>query len=176
MSNIEQIENISDMEKKLSKSEMLRYKKILNRTRKIQYLTAHSIVKDICGENIIVDSNSVPKLKSGFVSIAHKDNWVMVAISDTRVGVDIENSRVNRDFTAESDLLRLPKSKSKKDFYKNFVKYESEFKYGDKISSNIHFYFYEMKSYLIGICTAEPINEIQFVSSDAVKIRLLSAE
>ena len=92
MSNIEQIKNITDLEKQLSESDMKQYKQFSNKTRKLQYLVSHAIVQNVCGESIIVNQNGAPTIKSGFISIAHKDNWVLVAVADSKVGIDIENT------------------------------------------------------------------------------------
>ena len=164
MSNIADIKNITDMESKLSKLDILQYKKISNKTRRLQYLLSRAMVVDICGENIIVDSNGKPTIKSGFISIAHKDNWVIVAISNTPVGIDIENTDINRDFVGESRLLNLPETTDKQTFYKNFVQYEAEFKFG-KNADKAHMYFYNKDNYLIGVCSNEPQSDIQFILS-----------
>ena len=164
MSNIESIKNRADLETKLSESELSQYHNFSNNIRKLQYLLAHTLVKDVCGENVTVSENGVPTIISGFVSIAHKDNWVVIAVSDSLVGIDIENTNIIRDFTGQSELLNLPKTNDKKVFYRNFVEYESRFKYG-KDSAKAYMYFYEFDNYLIGICTAEQYKDIQFILS-----------
>lgn len=175
MSNIEDIKNIADMEKCLSVSDMSRYSAFSNNTRKLQFLLARNIVKNECGENIVVDENGAPTIKNGFISISHKDNLVVVAVSKFKVGIDIENITINRDFVSQSELLGLPKTDNKQQFYKNFVKYESNFKFGDN-ANNAHNYFYEHGDYLIGICTYESISDIQFILSGADTVRFLCAE
>lgn len=175
MSNIEQIENITDLENNLSKSEFAQYSKFSNKIRRLQYLLAHSMVKNVCGENIIVDKNGAPTIKSGFISVAHKDNWVVVAISDCQVGIDIENTNIDRDFAGQSELLGLPETNDKMTFYKNFVKYESMFKYGDN-APNANMYFYEIDDYLIGICSTESASDINFFLPNAFNVRLVCAE
>ena len=166
MSNIEQIKNISDLEKNLSESELTRYNKFVNKRRKLQYLLSHSIVKKATGENIITDKSGAPMIKSGFVSIAHKDKMVLVAISNSPVGIDVENTSVERDFIRQSELLGLPPTKDRKDFYKNFVEYESRYKFGKKVNlAKVR--FFESGKYLIGICSNTPENDIHFVSSDS---------
>ena len=164
MSNITDIKNITKLESKLPKSDMLRYKKFSNKTRRLQYLLSRAMVIDACGESIIVGSNGKPTIKSGFISIAHKDNWVVVAISNTPVGIDIENTDINRDFVGESELLGLPKTNDKQTFYKNFVKYEARFKFGEN-ANQAHLYFYTKDNYLIGVCSNEQQTDIQFVLS-----------
>ena len=163
MSNIEDIKNVSALEQKLSAAEMIQYGKFSNNIRKLQYLLSHSIVKDVCGENIITGEKGVPTIKSGFVSIAHKDNLVVVAFSDKTVGIDIENTTIDRDFNAESELLKLPKPKDKMDFYKNFVKYESHIKFGNG-AENANTYFYDKGDFLIGVCSFDSEQDIQFIS------------
>lgn len=161
MSNIRQIKDIPNLENKLSKMEMVQYGKFSNQTRKLQYLLSHAIVKDICGENVVVDKDGRPTIKSGFVSIAHKDNIVIIAISNKRVGIDIENASLERDFIGESELLKLDKPTDKRNFYENFVKYESRIKFGDG-AQNAKMSFYDMEQYLIGVCSDDA--DIKFVS------------
>lgn len=175
MSNIENIKNISDLETKLSESDMLRYKNFSNNTRKLQYLLARTMIKDIYGEDIIINETGRPIIKSGFVSIAHKDNWVVVAISDTRVGIDIENTDIVRDFIGQSELLGLPKPDDKLAFYKNFVRFEAEFKYGED-TDKTRAYFYIKDNYLIGVCSAEKIQDIKFILPGADGVQFIGAE
>lgn len=163
MSNTERINNIADMEQKLSASELAQYNKFNNKSRKLQYLVGHAIVKDVCGENVQTDENGAPYLSNHFVSIAHKDNFVIVAISNDNVGIDIENTDSQRDFITQSELLGLPKPHSLCDFYKEFVRYESKLKFGDNAQKYSQ-YFYRFNNYLICITTAD--NEIQFINYD----------
>ena len=163
MSNIERTNDITDMERKLSKSELAQYNKFNNKTRKKQYLVGHAIVKDVCGENVQTDENGAPYLNNGFISIAHKDNFVIVAISDEKVGIDIENTTVQRDFVAQSELLGLPKTRSLWDFYKEFVRYESKLKFGNDTQKYSQ-YFYKLNNYIICITTTD--DEIQFINYD----------
>ena len=175
MSNIEQLQNIPDLENKLSEPARIQYNKFTNKTRKLQYLLSRVIVKDTCGKDIVVDENGKPTIKSGFLSIAHKDNWVIVAISDTEIGIDIENMNVDRDFEKASKLLGIPKTSDRKTFYKNFVRYEAKFKIG-KDAKNTHTYFYEMGNYMISICTPKSIKDIHFIPSDIPELHFLCAE
>ena len=161
MSNIEQIKNMATLESKLSDAELIQYGKFSNNVRKLQYLLSHSIVKSVCGENVVVDKNSKPTIKNGFISITHKDNIVIVAVSQMPVGIDIENATIERDFIGESELLNLPKPKDKYDFYKNFVEYEARFKFGN---GSANAYFYKDGDYLICVCSNEPKNNIEFIS------------
>ena len=167
MSNIEDIKNMTDLESKLSKSELIQYNRFTSKKRKLQYLLSHAIVRDICGENIVVE-NGKPTIKSGFVSIAHKDNWVVVAVSQKRVGIDIENTGVVRNFIEQAELLGLPKTHDKQTFYQNFIEFEARFKFGDD-ADTANIYFCEYGDYLIGICTKEERQNIHFILLDLNK-------
>ena len=175
MSNLEQTKNIANMERDLSALDRRRLTEFSNETRKLQFLASRYLIKQATGKNVIVDKNGIPTIESGFVSISHKDNFVLVAISNSCVGIDIENTSINRDFAGQSELLGLPKTNDKKTFYKNFVRYEAEFKFGNN-AKQAHKYFYEMGEYLICVCTNEPGKDIQFDSSCAAGIRFLCAE
>ena len=167
MSNIEDIKNMTDLESKLSKSELIQYNRFTSKKRKLQYLLSHAIVRDICGENIVVE-NGKPTIKSGFVSIAPKDNWVVVAVSKKRVGIDIENTDVVRNFIEQAELLGLHKTHDKQTFYQNFIEFEARFKFGDD-ADTANIYFCEYGDYLIGICTKEERQNIHFILLDLNK-------
>lgn len=84
-------------------------------TRKLQFILGH-LIADNCG--------------GAYTSIAHRDNWVVVAAADSPVGIDIENTTIQRDFTAAGELMNLPESKSLDDFYKSFTESEATYKLG----------------------------------------------
>ena len=163
MSNIQNIKNIKDLEKKLSESELAQYNKFHNQTRKKQYLVGHALIKDVCNINVKIGENGVPKLDKGFVSIAHKDDLVLVAVSNNKIGLDIENTDIDRDFFAQSELLGLLPTHNKYDFYKEFVRYESKLKFDDDAQQYTQ-YFYMMNNYIICIMGVD--KDIQFIDYD----------
>ncbi len=163
MSNIEHINNTADLEKKLSESELTQYNKFNDEIRKLQYLVGHAMVMDVCKENVKIAENGAPTINNGFISIAHKDNWVIVAVSDMKTGIDIENTTVERDFSELSRILKLPGVHTKQDFYKEFVRYESKIKFNGDIQG-AHQYFYQMNKYIICIISAD--KNIQFFNYD----------
>ncbi len=175
MSNIKEIKNIADIENALPVSDRIRLSKFSNHTHKLQFLLSRAIVKNVTGESVKVDKNGAPIIKSGFVSIAHKDNFVMVAVSNSNVGIDIENTSIKRDFAGQSELLGLPKTKDKDAFYKNFVKYEAEFKFGND-ATKAHKYFYKLGDYLICVCTKELTKDIEFIPSGVPSLNFVCAE
>lgn len=163
IANLDSIGKISDT--KLSDAEILQYKKFDNTTRRNQYLLAHSIIFDVTKEHPVSDKNGKLHLKNGFVSVAHKDNWVIVAFDDKNVGIDIENASVKRDFIAESELLGLKPTNVAEIFYKNFVKYESDIKYGDGFE-NVQHRFYKIGNYMMCVCSDAKDAEFIFLNCD----------
>ena len=162
IANIERISKKSDLLNKLSESELTQYNKFSNQKRKLQFLIGHAIVKDVCGENVKTDNTGAPVLKKAFVSISHKDNLVIVAISDKYVGIDIENMNKKRDFKQISRFLGLPVPDNKTDFYKNFTHYEALFKYGNNITIP-HKLFYKLNNYMTCLVGMEPKENVEFI-------------
>lgn len=141
------IDNINSMIAKLSSDELKRFELLSRPLRKMQFLAGHCMLHDIIGK---------------YTSISHKDNIVIVAVSDGPVGIDIENTDVVRDFIGISVIINLPAPKSKLDFYMNFVRYESEFKIG-RTKGPICTNYYEFGKYIIGVSGTEQIDNIDFI-------------
>ena len=127
-----------------------------NQTRKLQFILGH-LMAIKCGD--------------GHASIAHKDNLVVVAFSNDLVGVDIENTTVQRDFAAMCEMLNLKKTENPTDFYKCFTKYEAEYKLGTK-SKCVHFFDYD--KYLICVASNQPFEKPELTVFDVNSI--LTAE
>lgn len=161
IANLDSIGKISDT--KLSDDEILQYNKFSNQTRRNQYLMAHAIIFDKTCEHPISDKNGKLHLQNGFVSVAHKDNWVVVALSGQNVGIDIENASIKRDFISESELLGIKPTNDAEFFYKNFTQYESDVKYGDE-SENANHLFYKLGNYMICVCTND--SNVEFICVD----------
>jgi len=99
----------------LSKSDQARVSTFQKQTRKLQFILGH-LMADNCGEK--------------YNSIAHRDNLVVVAASNFPVGIDIENTTIERDFVASAELMNLATPKSLDDFYKSFTESEAVYKLG----------------------------------------------
>lgn len=166
MSNIEKIQNTKDLETKLSESELSRLNQFNNEKRRLQYLVGHAMVRDICGENIKVDLNGALSIESGFVSISHKDNLVFVAVSNKKIGIDIENADINRDFISLSNVSGFLPVDDKNTFYKNFTKAEADFKFGSN-SEYANHYFYWFNNYILSIAALETNDNILFFEYDS---------
>ena len=99
----------------LSLRHQIRLSKFQNQTRKLQFILGH-LIADNCDDQ--------------YTCIAHKDKFVVVASSDKPVGVDIENTSVQRDFVAVSELMNLTPPASLNDFYRSFTESEAIYKLG----------------------------------------------
>lgn len=117
IANIDSIsKNTDDFMALLSADDRARAKKFQKQTRKLQFILGHLMVANI-GKK--------------YTSIAHRDNVVVVATaSNARLGVDIENASVKRDFVAAAELMGENPPKTLFDFYKNFTKSEAIYKLG----------------------------------------------
>lgn len=93
-----------------------RVAKFQKQTRKLQFILGHLMVA---------------RVGKKYTSIAHKDNLVVVATaSNARVGVDIENASVQRDFVGAAELMGAKTPKTLHDFYKMFTESEATYKLG----------------------------------------------
>ena len=125
--------NHDDLVNKLSPQDLLRYKSFKRPLRATQFLVAHAIKNEICGQ-------------FEYVSVAHKDNFVIVAASHTPIGIDIENTSKHRDFNSLGGFMRFSNIKTADDFYRAFTKYEAEYKAN---TTQLCPHFYKLKDYMI---------------------------
>jgi len=108
--------NADDYVATLSAGDRARAAKFQRQTRKLQFILGHLMVAAV-GKK--------------YTSISHRDNLVVVATaSNARVGVDIENASVKRDFVAAAELMGAKTPKTLHDFYKMFTESEATYKLG----------------------------------------------
>ena len=126
-----------------------RLSKFQNQTRKLQFILGH-LMADNCGKT--------------YTSIAHKDKWVVVASDmDTPVGIDIENTSVERDFVGAAELMHLTEPKSLNDFYKSFTKAEAIYKLGTAPKCT---HFIQFGNYLICVTSIQDFDTPQLEHYD----------
>jgi len=135
----------------LSDSELARYQAITSVPRKIQYLSGHYLLRKMASRvfgnkshdwTYYQDAKNLRRLKCSndsrqelFVSISHSGVWIVAAISDAPIGIDIETFSKQRDFiaianhvfsAAEISFLESCNSKAlKKNFYLHWTLKES---------------------------------------------------
>lgn len=116
----------------LSPTDQERATKFHRQSRRLQFILGH-LMTDNIGQ--------------AHTSIAHKDKWVVVAASSNGpVGIDIENTSINRDFMAAATVMGLNPPATLYDFYKDFTLAEATYKLGSEPTST-HFISHE--DYLI---------------------------
>ena len=127
--------NHDDLVNKLSAQDLSHYKSFTRPNRAAQFLVAHAIKTKI--EN-----------QFGHISIAHKDNFVIVVASQNPIGVDIEDTSKQRDFNSLGNFMELSNIKTADDFYRAFTQYEAEYKAN---AAQLHPHFYKLRNYMICI-------------------------
>ncbi len=97
----------------LSDDEKIVYEQFTNERRQSEWLTSRILLKNILGKEtaIVYDKNGKPYLigDEQFISISHSRNMVAVMVSDTNIGLDIEQitaraTKVRHKFLTGSEL------------------------------------------------------------------------
>jgi len=127
--------NHDDLVNKLSAQDLSRYKSFTQKKRATQFLVAHAIKNEI-------------RHQFEYISVAHKDNFVIVAASHSPIGVDIEDTSKQRDFNSLGNFMELSNIKTADDFYRAFTQYEAEYKAN---AAQLHPHFYKLRNYMICI-------------------------
>lgn len=85
--------------------------------------------------DIIFNENGKPITEKYYFSISHSNNVSIVAISDNKIGIDIQEIKItNKIKKLASRLLKDKENLDIEKFYKAFASYEALIKYnGDKI-------------------------------------------
>ena len=100
----------------LSDSELARYQAMTSVPRKNQFLSGHYLIRKMASRGFgnqphdwtyYQDAENLRRLKCSddspqalFVSISHSADWIVAAISDAPIGIDIETFSRQRDFIA----------------------------------------------------------------------------
>lgn len=127
--------NHDDLVKKLSAQNLTRYKSFTRPIRATQFLVAHAIKNDL-------------KNQFEYISIAHKDNFIVVAASQNPIGVDIEDTSKQRNFNSLGDFMGFTNIKTADDFYRAFTLSEAEYKAN---TAQLCPHFYKLMDYMICI-------------------------
>ena len=115
----------------LSPSEKARYINMSNPKRRLQFLTGRALIYENCRETPSLSSMGKPFISSSQISLSHSGPYVALILSDSPVGIDIEDSSHVRPFQDLSERLGFPQN-TPFEFYKHFTRYESDFKLGVK--------------------------------------------
>lgn len=132
---------------RLQPNDKNRFESFSNRQRALQFLTARMIIEKFIGSDYQTLQSGKISLKDGFVSVSHCQNFVVVALSDEPVGVDIEKITNKKNFQKIAERMHFENCKTPYDFFKSWTAYEADFKCG-KQNALSHTYI-EHKDFLI---------------------------
>ncbi|MBO4672698.1 MAG: hypothetical protein J5608_03540 [Alphaproteobacteria bacterium] len=139
ISNLTDICNKSDLLGKLTPEQCARYQSFARQLRADQFLCAHSIANDL-------------EKQFQYISISHKDNWVIVVGANIPVGVDIENAAKKRNFAPMGAFLGVGGISTDDEFYRAFTAAEARYKMQPAIPTVTR--FYKLGDYMICLATA----------------------
>lgn len=122
------VNQIDLLKSKLSSVDWDKYKSFKGEVRGLQFLLGRAMIFDATGQHPQVADDGRLLLQGQKISLAHSGRFVVLAISDSDVGIDIEDTTVQRDFTEYSKLLGFGKCASLTDFYRRFVQMEALYK------------------------------------------------
>ena len=138
ISNLTDICNKTDLLAKLTREQCARYLSFARQSRADQFLVAHSIANDL-------------EKQFKYISISHKDNWVVVAASNNPVGIDIENTAKQRKFANMADFMGVDSINAPGAFYRMFTGAEAQYKMQPTTARIKR--FYKLGDYMICIAT-----------------------
>ena len=120
------------------------------------------VVYENYGKDFITEDSGKLISKAKFISIAHSKNYVIVAISDNIVGIDIEFLDTKRDCIALGNFCGFKNIHNHLDFYKSFTKYEATVKAGKSLD---RIRFFTLKQFLICIISSMNTERIDWIKT-----------
>lgn len=116
-----------------------------------QFLMGRAMIRDICGQSPKISSTGKILISNGYISLAHSGRYVVLAVADTPVGIDIEDTAKDRDFDALAGRMGWILGQDKRlDFYKAFTRYEARYKLGEN-QGDFQDIYYSIKTFIICI-------------------------
>ena len=152
IANLNQIINrrdfISAQIPELNLSDSKRAKKIKNEQRLLQFLVGRLLLLEYLHTDFQTLESGKVVADNIFVSLAHSDYFVVLAIDDKPIGVDIEKIDETRDFKKIANRLKFKNCQTAQDFTKSFTAYEADFKLGKEHNHPKH-QFFERDGFII---------------------------
>lgn len=152
----------------LSAAELERLCHINDEERRLQFLVGHGLIRLVCGENAGTDETGKPIVSHGFISLAHRGNFVVFAVGENPIGVDVEDVRIKRDYEAVARRLgwgHVPKTAL--DFYRQFTAWEADYKLGQS-SGEIQHIYYSINTFIVCISLLNIKEKINFYSVENI--------
>ena len=132
--------DFTDIISKLAQNDLRRLSCITNPHRRLQFLVGRMMIFKYFGHHFIIHNNGKPvsKKENHYFSLAHSNQYVVLAVSNHPVGVDIEKIATNRPFQAIAKRLKFKENLSCDEFYQFFTAYEADFKLGPEFEAPYH--------------------------------------
>ena len=156
---------VKNYEAKLSCSDKKRYQSISDLNRKLQFLVGRSLIKEATNEYPELSKTGKPFVSNGYISLSHSDNYVILGVCDTPIGIDIENFLKKKDFLKISQRLGFSiKSSDALTFYRQFTRYEADYKLG-VVDKDLSHSYYLIDTFIICISLLNNKENIKFIKS-----------
>ncbi len=155
---------ISCYEQKLSVVDKIRYQNITDTHRKMQFLMGRVLIYDSCKTHPTISLNGKPLVPNGYISLAHSGDFIILAVDDEPVGIDIENTQKEIPFEKLSKRLGFNiNNPTKENFLRHFTAYEADFKLGEEGVK--HHLFYSIDTFIICVSILNNKDNISFIKS-----------
>lgn len=147
---------LSTAKSSLLPDDLKRFNAYLHSRRAMQFLVGRFLISKYVGPNYQTLPSGKVVVKDGYISLAHCQNFVVLAVCDNPVGVDIEAVDLKRNYQKIAERMKFQQAQSPLDFFKSWTAYEADFKLDRPQIKPVHTY---IKHFEFLICTATPTPE-----------------
>ena len=156
---------IARYEALLSDAETERYRQMRDDLRRLQFLAGRAVIQAVCHQSPRLLTNGKPVVDKGYISLAHSGPYVLLAVGDSPVGIDIEDASKQKDFDRLAARLNFHLSGEKKrSFYEQFTRYEATYKLGEN-RGNCACFYYSIDTFIVCIITLNKNEKIEFINT-----------
>jgi len=139
---------LDDYIKRLTPSDLKRYNDINAKARKLQFLVGRMLIYENLGYDFKINKSGKIISKKSYLSLAHSQDKVVLALSKNKVGIDVEYISKTRQTKDIAKYLGFTDCQDNLDFYKQFTAYEADYKSSLKTQNITHNWFI-LNDYLI---------------------------
>ena len=150
---------IKSYEKRLLPNDLVRYNQITHANRRLQFLVGRMLIYENLSGTFNVTQTGKLVSNGTFLSLAHSESMVILGMDNKEIGVDVEDKSKRRNFKSLANVCHLKDVKDDLSFYREFTKYEADYKLG--VTAKDH-QFYELENYLICLASEQKILDVVF--------------
>ncbi len=111
-----------------------------NIRRRLEFLIGRLMLKTYLKEDYQTLPNGKIVSKSAYISLSHSGGFVLLALANTPVGIDIEKINKTRAWAKIAHRMGFSNCRTALDFYRAWTAYESDFKLGADTKETMHRY------------------------------------